>query len=69
MSCARFLGKITVSMAILVASAVQAQSAGPDPDRYIVKFKSGPVPRAVLRGANAELRVDLPWMGWCRPIS
>jgi subtilisin family serine protease len=49
-------------VAALPAAEAQDTAGRPDPNRYIVKFKSGPVPRAVLRGVNAEVRLDLPWM-------
>jgi subtilisin family serine protease len=63
MSFARTTIRIGVPiLSMLAALAVQAQTGGPDPDRYIVKFKSGPVPRAALRGMGADVRVDLPWL-------
>ena len=56
------VGFTVVGLLVSALPTAEAQEPGPDPNRYIVKFKSGPVPRAVLRGMGADVRVELPWL-------
>jgi serine protease len=55
--CGILLGALALALASFSAGAAD----GPDPDRYIVKFHAGKVPHglAVLRGASAEVLVEL----------
>lgn len=58
--------RVTATLAALLAAALflvagAALAQGPDPDRYIVKFQQGKAPqgRASVRGAGAEVLLEL----------
>ena len=55
----RLLSLLTV-LACLVALTGAAQAQGPDPDRYIVKFKDSARGKAALAAAGASVLRDLP---------
>lgn len=62
MKRSRLLSLLTV-LACVLALTGAAQAAGPDPDRYIVKFTNPGQGKAALAAAGAPVLLDLPQVG------